>query len=330
MLRDLFLSEPAETASARRATFRMLLDIADQTDGHPVDQSGFRQLLFFGAASSGASYEPREDLADTHARWRLYQAREYYAFAITGMFVHLCDWGIDNGADLRPLPLDAVAEHIAASLDFDRLAELLDVAAPGLDGTAAFTALLDWLASVVGATEETFDQRCGLDAPLSEDALYRLGASASGPASRIAGGVAMLASLFLRFGRPETWMSPAWTAVSRCGEDGRLSVHAFMRSLRARLRAGLPTIFDVAQWLMTDYVVRQHQIVATAKLPDNTFRFERDGNRLRFHRHYNPLGFSNSRFDALSTTAHELGYCGAFGNAEHGLTQAGRDLLASA
>lgn len=78
---------------------------------------------------------------------------------------------------------------------------------------------------------------------------------------------------------------------------------------------------------MSDYVVLQHQVVATSKLPDNTFRFEREGNRLRFHRHYNPLGFSDSRFDALSTTAHELGFCGAFGAAEHGLSQAGHDLL---
>jgi hypothetical protein len=329
ILRHLFLSEPAETAAARSATFRMLLDIADQTDGHPVDQPTFRQLLFFGTASNGASYKPRKGRTDTHARWRLYQAREYYVFALTGMFVHLSDWGIDSGGDLRALSFDALAEHIEAGLDFDRLAELADVAAPGLNGTAAFSELLDWLASVVGATKESFDQRCGLDASLSEDALYRLGTRSGEPASRIAGGLTMLASLFLRFGHPETWMSPAWTAISRCGEDGRLSIHGFIRSLRARRRAGSPTIFEIAQWLMTDYVIRQHQIVATSKLPENTFRFERDGNRLRFNRHYNRLAFSDSRFDALSTTAHELGFCGAFGAAEHGLTQAGRDLLLS-
>ncbi len=329
MLRDLFLSEPTETAPARRATFRMLLDIANQTDGHALDQAAFRQLVFFGTASNGARCQVREDLADTHARWRLYQAREYYAFALTGMFVDLCDWGIDNDGDLRPLSLDALAEHVATGLDFDRMAELLAVVAPGLDGAAAFTELLNWLASVVGATEATFDQRCGLDAPLSEDALYRLIAGSSEPAGRIAGGIATLATLFLRFGHPETWMSPAWTAISRCGEDGRLSVHGFMRSLRARVRAGSPTIFDIAYWLMTDYVIRQHLIVATSKLPDNTFRFQREGNRLRFHRHHNPLGFSDSRFTALSTTAHELGFCGAFGAAEHRLTDAGRDLLVS-
>ena len=330
MLRDLFLSQPPETATPRRATFRMLLDIADQTDGHAVDQPAFRQLVFFGASSNGAKYQPRDDLGDTPARWRLYQAREYYAFAITGMFVDLCTWGIDNDGDLRPLSLDALDEHIAAGLVFDRLAELLDVPAPGFNGDAALTELLEWLGDRVGATEQTYDQRCGLDAPLSEDALYRLGQSSGEPASRIAGGVTMLASLFLRFGRPETWMSPAWASISRCGEDGRLSIHAFMRSLRARLRAGSPTIFEIAHWLMTDYVVRQHQIVATSKLPDNTFRFERDGNRLRFHRHYNPLGFSDSRFDALSTTVHELGFCGAFGSEQHGLTKAGEDLLRSA
>lgn len=329
ILRSHFLDAPEETAPARRATLRLLLDMADQTDGLPVDQPAFRQLVFFGRASSGARYTPRADLSETHSRWRLYQAREYYAFALTGMFVNLCDWGIDQAGDLRPVSLEAVAAHIAGSLDFGRLAELLAVPAPGLDGNAPFSDLLDWLASLVGATADTFDEKCGLDAPINEDALYRLARSNVEPASRIGGGIVTLASLFLRFGRPERWMSPAWTAISRTGEDGRLSVDRFMRSLRARLRDGSPTIFEIAQWLMSDYVVLQHQVAATSKLPDNTFRFEREGNRLRFHRHFNPLGFSDSRFYALSTTAHELGFCGAFGAADHGLEQAGRDLLAA-
>jgi hypothetical protein len=327
LLRDSFLSEPPETAPARRATLRMLLDIADQTDGRPVDQDAFRQLIFYGTASNGARYQPRDDVAETHARWRLYQAREHYSFALTGMFVELCDWGLRGNGDLRPLSLDAVAEHVASSLDFDRLAHLLGTAAPGLDGTAGFGELLAWLTASAGATEETFDDRCGLAAALSEDALHRLTWRSYEPATLIAGGIVTLATLFLRFGRPERWISPAWSAVSRCGEDGRLSIHGFMRSLRDRVRHGSPTVSEVGHWLMTDYIIRQHQIVATAKLPDNTFRFEREGNRLRFYQHYNPLGFSNSRFYALSTTAHELGFCGSLGEAEHGLTEAGRDLL---
>ena len=327
ILRELFLSEPPALASARRATFRMLLDIADQTNGYPVDQAAFRQLVFFGAATNGAQYRRREDVADTYARWRLYQTREYYAFAITGMFVDLCRWGIDNDGDLRALSFDSLADHVGTALDFNRLADLLGVPHPDLDATAAFDDLLAWLMAVAGATQETFDERCGLNAALSEDALYRLGGSSGESVARIAGGIATLATLFLRFGHPETWISPEWNAISRAGEDGRLSVHGFMRALRERLRKSSPTIFDIAYWLMTDYVVRQHQIVSTSKLPDNTFRFEREGNRLRFYRHNNPLGFSNSRFDALSTTVHELGFCGLVGKQEHGLSQAGHDLL---
>ena len=183
ILRDLFLEEPRETAPDRRATMRMLLDIADRTDGQPVDQGAFRQLVFFGTASNGSRYEPRGDLADTHTRWRLYQAREYYAFALTGMFVNLCDWGIEQGGDLRPLSLDAVADQVSAGLQFDRLAALLDLPGPGLDGSAPFDALLDWLVGVVGASAETFDETCGLDAPVNEDALYRLGRHFGEPAS---------------------------------------------------------------------------------------------------------------------------------------------------
>lgn len=329
MLRELFLREPEQTAADRLATLRMFLDIADQTDGNPVDQDAFRQLIFFGAASNGSRYRPREDVSDTHHRWRLYQAREHYTFALTGMFVELCEWGLREAGDLRPLSLDAVANHLASSLNFDRLAHLLGVPPPGLDGTAPFSELEAWLTQIAGATETSFDECCDLAAPIHEDALYRLTSRAYEPATLMAGGIATLATLFLRFGRPESWMSPMWSAISRCGEDGRLSIHAFMRALRDRTSHASPTIFDIAHWLLTDYVIRQHQIVATAKLPDNTFRFEREGNRLRFHHHYNPLGFSDSRFLALSTTAHELGFCGRLADAEHGLTETGRDLLLS-
>ena len=97
-----------------------------------------------------------------------------------------------------------------------------------------------------------------------------------------------------------------------------------MRSLRARLAGGSRPIGEIARWLLDDYVILQHQLVATGKLPDNTFRFEREGNRLRFHRHHNPLGFSDSRFEALSTTIHELGFCTSLTSTDHRLSADGR------
>ncbi|MBN1878123.1 MAG: hypothetical protein JXA33_28130, partial [Anaerolineae bacterium] len=88
------------------------------------------------------------------------------------------------------------------------------------------------------------------------------------------------------------------------------------------------TLGECARWLYADYVILQHRLVATGKLPDNTLRFQREGNRLRFFALQNSLGFMDSRFRALSTTVYELGLCGDFRQPAHPLTPTGQRLLA--
>ena len=127
ILRELFLDEPTGDCPGSARDPAVLLDIADQTDGHVRRSDGLPPAPLLTARPTTARAMPRAtDVAETHARWRLYQAREYYAFAITGMFVDLCDWGIAQAGDLRPVSLDALADHVAAGLDFDRLAVLLE------------------------------------------------------------------------------------------------------------------------------------------------------------------------------------------------------------
>jgi hypothetical protein len=101
----------------------------------------------------------------------------------------------------------------------------------------------------------------------------------------------------------------------------------FLRQARRRLQSGPITLAELAKWLLNDYVILQHQLVATTKLPENTYRFQREGDRLRFYNLENPLTSTDSRFDALSTTIHELGFCGDLREANHGLTQHGKRLL---
>ena len=78
---------------------------------------------------------------------------------------------------------------------------------------------------------------------------------------------------------------------------------------------------------MQDYVIIQHQAVATSKLPDNTFRFQRQGDRLRFYSHDNYINFMDSRFESIATTVFELGLCGDIRAQDHTLTSEGQRLL---
>lgn len=328
IVRDIFLHAIDEpSALPRRETFRLFLDIADQTDGTAITQDTFRQLLFFGETEDGAEYQPSDAVASTYKKWRLYQAREYYAFSLNALWCYLCDWGVSKGGDSRPLALDSFWTHLAQTVDLDSLADRLDADAPGLTMESPFDHLLEWISETDEVeSDERFDDVAGRNSPLNEHDLYRAVRESRHEATFAAGGaLAILALIHLRFSEPETWLEPEWM-ISRLGGEGRLSLHGFLRELRDRL-AGQPTIIEVLRWVIEDYVITQHLLVASSKLPENTFRFQREGSRLRFYVLDNALGFNDSRFEAISTTLRELGFCGTLSDEQHPLTDEGVVLL---
>ena len=329
LLLDAFLyGGEKNLAKARRETFQLFLDIAGQTVETGVDQDTFRQLLYFQAAVNGAVYHPQPPLEAVFHRWRYYQAREYYAFALNALWSYLCSWGLSQGGDFHPLPLDQFWQHLNEVLQFDRLAAQLQIVGPDLNADSSFIELLRWLQTIVGADQAGFDAACTLDTPLNEQRLYSLALQhKEDPYIMIGGMLAILSLIYLRFQVPNHRQHPAWE-ISRMGQDGRLSVADFMHALRYRLQSRSTSIRQVVQWLYNDYIILQHQLVAASKLPENTFRFQREGDRLRFFRLENGLGFTNSRFHAISTTIHELGLCGNLYLPLHSLTQDGKRLLA--
>lgn len=328
IVRDIYLHAVDEaSALPRRETFRFFLDLADQTDGHPITQDAFRQLVFFGETEDGAGYEPSEPVESTYKKWRLYQAREYYAFALNALWCYLCDWGVSNGGDSRPVPLADFWSHLEQSVDLGALSEFLEANSPEFAIDARFDQLLDWMAEVneLGPAER-FDEGAGRHSVLNEHDLYRTArGNRRDPSLAVGGALSILGLIHLRFSDPELWLEAEWL-ISRLGGEGRLSLHGFLRELRDRLQTN-PTIVEVLRWVYEDYVITQHLLVASSKLPENTFRFQREGARLRFFVLENALGFNDSRFEAISTTLHELGYCGPLTDAEHSLTDEGRILL---
>ncbi|MFC1976109.1 hypothetical protein ACFLXQ_06905 [Chloroflexota bacterium] len=329
LLLDIFLHH-GHHVEARRATFRLFLDIVAQTQGYALDQDMFRQLLYFRAAENGATYQPQEAVLDTYQRWRLYQGREYYAFALNTLWYYLCEWGVAQSGDMRPISFSVIWQYLEAALNFDPLAEWLEVPASGLGADSNFPQLLDWLQRLVGASQAmSFDAACRLDSPINEDSLYGLvWDEDASPEMKIAGMITMLGLIYLRFSQSDLQSQPVWQ-VSRMGADGRLSVDGFVRRMKRNLAERGSTIAEVARWLYRDFIILQHQLIATSKLPDNTFRFRWEGDRLRFYRFSNSLSFMDSRFEAISTTIHELGLGNDFRYADHPLTPDGEALLAT-
>ena len=128
--------------------------------------------------------------------------------------------------------------------------------------------------------------------------------------------VALILLLRERFGLPKRG-AEFWQEQSLLAEGGALrnGMARFMRLLNRRLLRD-PTIAELARWLIEDFVIVQHERVATAKLPDDTYRVRRVGDSLRFFAQETPAEFNDSRFLALSTTVHELGWVTTFRDAE--------------
>ena len=119
-----FCTSPRDTAAARRLTFAMLLDLA-RADRRPRDRPRrlpaagvlrrreLRRVLRAGTGAGG-------DLP----KWRFYQAREYYALALTGMWSTSATGASTRAATCGRSRSARVSDHVDAALDFAALADL--------------------------------------------------------------------------------------------------------------------------------------------------------------------------------------------------------------
>ena len=139
----------------------------------------------------------------------------------------------------------------------------------------------------------------------------------------------MLALIAVRIGTPAIQAAYVddWD-ICLDGGVSRLALNRFFTQWRRHHMAGL-TLAEAARWLLSDYIIRQHERIAVAKLAQtgDTFRFRRQGDQLRFYEAETPARMSNSRFQALATTIHELGFVESLYTADHTLSPDGRRLL---
>lgn len=331
LLRDVFLhAGSAEEPAQRRATMRFLLDLADQTDGHALTEDRFRQLAYYRADTDGATWTPSDWNVRTARRWRLYQAREYYSYALNRLWRYLAEWGQARiAASGDAVPLADWWAHVDEALDFGPLASRLGIDTPGLDCTSALAELADWAVRAARANGD-LDSAWDAGAAVTEHALYRW-AARNDEAAVIPAVLLILALIAVRIGTPATQAAHAddWD-ICLDGGVSRLALSRFFSQWRRHRMAGM-TLGNAARWLLSDYIIRQHERVATAKLAQtgDTFRFRRQGDQLRFYEADTPARMTNSRFQALATTIHELGLTESLYADSHPLSPDGRRLLKS-
>ncbi|GAB3349511.1 hypothetical protein GCM10027300_12660 [Modestobacter lapidis] len=330
LLQDVFLHAGGpRDAEQRRATMRMFLDLAEQTAGYELSEDRFRRLIYFhSTGAGGAAWTPAAPNVRTARRWRLYQAREYYAYALNRMWRYLAEWGIGEvrmSGDV--VPLSTWWEFIDDAIDSAALASALGVDDPHLNASSTVADLAYW-ATGAGNVGGDLDDSWDIAAPVTEHRLYRWANAAGGEPAVIPVALTLLALVATRVGsrRNELAFSEDWD-ICRDGGVSRLALSRFFNQWRDRQRFSLG---EAARWLFGDYVIRQHERVAVAKLAQtgDTFHFRRQGEYLHFYDAYARAEMSNSRFQALATTVNELGFVDSLFGATHALTDPGRRLLA--
>jgi hypothetical protein len=327
LLRDVFCygGDPEE-AALRRDTLRFFLDLSAGTDGVPVDQDTFRRLIYFRELGNGLRYTPRAEVARTARRWRLYQAREYYSLALNRLWALLTAWGAGrSAAGAVSVPVADWWHWLDSAMDFGPVGRELGAGDPGIGSSSPLADLADWITATAG-TAANVDGIWPRDSTLTEDRLSSWRAGSPDPALA----AAMIALLLLireRVGRPARQIQIGEDMdILAAGGAERLAMTRFFDRARRAITSGA-TVGEFARSLVLDFVVRQHERVAMSKLPDDTFRFRRDGDRLRFSPLRAETGFNDSRFTAVSTIVAELGLAGGLESADHALTPAGTSLL---
>ena len=118
LLQDIFVHAGAPIeAESRRQTLRLILDLSQTAQEQAIGQADFRQLVYFRSIND-EDYEPLKDLALVARRWRLYQAREYFAFAFNRLLGWVVRWGqVESDGGLAVVPSSRLWELVDDALD---------------------------------------------------------------------------------------------------------------------------------------------------------------------------------------------------------------------
>jgi hypothetical protein len=317
----------AAEADIRRMSLRFVCDLSDQTAAQTVSQWNFRQLVYYRSDDKGRSYQPSQpDLVPVARRWRLYQHREFVAWAYNRWLQQVSLRGLSMDGDRVPVQLSKVVASVDDA-DFASLASALGIDDPHITASQPLHSLLAWVRTA-GRVAGDLDDRWDLTAPLSEarlvDHLWNLEQFGDDVTAAI---LALLALSAVRLWPREYEIRYAkdWALV-RAGGTHRLSVQRLLNDMRDHARRN-SSIGDTGRWFLEYYIIRQHHRVALGKLPDDTFRLRFDAGRVRFVDEPVAVEMNDPRYRALSISATELGWTQPLDAPQHYLSEVGRLLI---
>ncbi|MFC1975478.1 hypothetical protein ACFLXQ_03655 [Chloroflexota bacterium] len=123
---------PDAYAIKRLASICLFLDIIGQSQGQPLtNQLDLRSVLYFWSYTDKHVYQPAGNLLEPAQRWRSFQLRQYFVFAIQSF------WSLFlNRIDGQTMSDEAYLDWVLTDLDLAELANELDFDLPTTDAYA--------------------------------------------------------------------------------------------------------------------------------------------------------------------------------------------------
>jgi len=313
-------------AEARRRSLQLMLEIAHQSNGTSVLDEDFRRLLLYRSA-----FDPETDdetcifavtpqLNSVAIRWRLSQLREMFNWSLNGTWQWIHTWGLNQSADVSPVLMTG----LDGKIDGANFRPIIGVSMKTNEGIARLVDLCHQQASMTDSLDNTWE----LGTDLTEDALLtNLQSDAYGFDDRLLALFVLYLMSLVRLidpNLPHAVGAVDWSPVIQ-GGIARISTHVALDQLRNDIRDS-KSIAEVMKRVVRDHVIAQHERVAMAKLPDDTFRFRREGIRLRCYPQPHSFQRNSSRFNSLSTVCTDLGWCGSLSQPNHPLSQEGHSI----
>lgn len=315
----------AADSQTRRSSLQMMLELAHQSNGAAINEDDFRRLVLYGSAYDKetdvfkAYFSAPTNLESTARGWRLSQLREIFNWSLNGMWALVHEWGIGQNGDFSPRPTAEITEFLGR-------AAVTSVKGMRVGINQPIGKLIDQCRTLSQVTD-SLDGKWDLGAPLTEDhliSLLREDEEATGEErmGRLFSLYVMSLSRLWDPTLPATTGMEDWSPV-REGGRRRIGMQFALEQLRSDDRERR-TVGEVLLRVIQDQVIAQHERVAMAKLPEDTFRFRREGSKIRFIDRSTRFDMNNSRFNSLSTACAELGWSGFLADVKHPLTKEGQ------
>jgi len=266
---------------ARTESFFLFLDIIDKIKGAKFNYEAFRKIVYFHNFGERI-YKPIPELNDNLEFWRMFEARQYFVYALESIFAE-----ITNILYKKKLTFTALLEKLFINEIFSEFSNKTGV---DLSPSITLKKLIKSLRK--GKTSEEFDKICGLDSALNEEFLYQeIDHKIYGPEyiQCLPYSLTLLIFLYLRFNYYRV-KKPLYWKFAQIGGETSLSMDKFFHELEDSVSRNV-TIEDFMVHVIKEFIIDQHRRVAIAKLSwykNDTFHFYYDGDYFNGTRRSDP------------------------------------------